>query len=49
MRSGQSSKLDFEFSITFDHEIALLMVFEEKENEFSVLTSKIFQGENELH
>ena len=49
MRSRQSSKLDFEFSITFDHEIAWLLVFEEKANEFFVLTSKIFQGKNELH
>ena len=48
MRSGQSCKLDFEFSVTLDHEIAWFLVFADKENEFSVLISKIFQGENEL-
>ena len=51
MRSGQSCKLDFKIfsiSITFNHEIVGLLVFVEKENEFSALTSKIFQGENVL-
>ena len=51
MGSRQSCKLDLSniaISITFDHEIVLLLVFAEKENEFSALTSKIFQGENVL-
>ena len=36
---------NFAISITFDHEIVWLLVFVEKENEFSALTSKIFQDE----
>ena len=39
---------NFAISITSDHEIVCLLVFAKKENEFSVLTSKIFQGENVL-
>ena len=34
--------------MTFDHEIAWLPVFVEKENKFSALTSNTFQGENVL-
>ena len=50
MRSARTCKSDLNFaiSITFDHEIVWLLVFAEKENEFSALTSEIFQVENVL-
>ena len=51
MRSGvlQIFKFsNFANSITFDYEIVRLLVFAEKDNEFSAPTSKIFQDENVL-